>query len=79
MKYDKVIGQTEDLFDLQSLMNKSERPLNDGEQQNITRWAVARAASLLNEHKGAYERLMEKMQAGASVYECICAIEGVPM
>lgn len=77
LKYENVIGQTEDLFDLQSLMNKSKRELSDSEQQNITRWAVTRAVSLLNEHKDAYERLMEKMKEGGTVYECICAIENL--
>ena len=75
MKYEEVIGQTEDLFDLQSLMNKSAAPLSDSQQQNLTRWAVVRAVSLLNQYADAYENLMEKMAEGASVYECICAIE----
>ncbi|QDZ19877.1 hypothetical protein HOP50_03g23940 [Chloropicon primus] len=75
LKYEKIVGQSEDLFDLQSLINKSEKELSDSEQQNLTRWAVARAATLLNEHSVAYDRLMEKMSQGASVYECICAIE----
>ena len=75
MKYEEVIGQTEDLFDLQSLMNKSKTSLSDSEQQNLTRWAVVRAVSLLNQYSEAFEKLMEKMKEGASVYECICAIE----
>jgi hypothetical protein len=75
MKYEDVIGQTEDLFDLQSMMNKSVTTLSDSQQQNLTRWAVVRAVSLLNQYADAYESLMEKMAEGASVYECICSIE----
>merc|ERR1711977_242049 len=75
MQYEEVIGQTEDLFDLQALMNYSKTKLSNAEQQNLTRWAVARAVSLLKEHSKAYEKLMEKMEEGASVYECIRAIE----
>ena len=77
IKYEEVIGQTEDLFDLQSLMNKSQKELSDSEQQNLTRWAVSRAVGLLRENSDAYERLMEKMSQNATVFECIQAIEGL--
>ena len=40
LKYEEVIGQTGDLFDLQRIMQRSETKLSNNQQQNITRWAV---------------------------------------
>lgn len=77
MTYDSVIGQTEDLMDLQRLMDKSKDKLNDAQQQSLTRWALYRGVTLLGEYSDAYERLMRRMQEGKSVYECILAIENL--
>jgi len=39
-------------------------------------WQVWEAAKIIKENKAAYEALMERMKAKASVSECIAAIEG---
>lgn len=76
MRFEEVVGQTEDLLDLQKLMAKSRRKISDAEQQNLTRWAVVRAVTLLNENEAAYARLMQAMEEERSVSECVRAIEG---
>lgn len=75
LKYDKVMGQSADLFSLQRLLNRSKQPLKNVEQQNLTRWAVYYAASLIKNNAKAYEALMEAMAKQLSVSECIKAIE----
>ncbi|KAI3790212.1 hypothetical protein L2E82_03085 [Cichorium intybus] len=40
LKYDKVIGQSADLFSLQRFINRSKPRLKNQEQQNLTRWAA---------------------------------------
>ncbi|KAH9294944.1 hypothetical protein KI387_038532, partial [Taxus chinensis] len=39
LRYDKVVGQSADLFSLQRLINRSKPPLSKEQQQNLTRWA----------------------------------------
>ncbi|XP_078429630.1 uncharacterized protein LOC144701753 isoform X2 [Wolffia australiana] len=39
LRYDKVVGQSADLFSLQRLINRSQSKLNKDQQQNLTRWA----------------------------------------
>ncbi|KAM5546906.1 hypothetical protein ABKV19_001431 [Rosa sericea] len=39
LKYDKVIGQSADLFTLQRFINRSKPQLSKDQQQNLTRWA----------------------------------------
>ena len=46
----QVIGQTADLYDLQRILLRSANKLGDAAQQNMTRWAVFTAASLLRKH-----------------------------
>jgi len=75
MNFEEVVGQNSDLMLLQRVLNKSETKLPDNTQQSITRWAVWASCNLLNDNKAAYEALCEKMRSGASVAECIEAIE----
>uniref|UniRef100_A0A2N9EKX2 Peptidase M41 domain-containing protein n=1 Tax=Fagus sylvatica TaxID=28930 RepID=A0A2N9EKX2_FAGSY len=63
LKYDKVIGQSADLFTLQRFINRSKPQLSKEQQQNLTRWAVI------------HEALMTAMSKKATVLECIEAIE----
>ncbi|TVU16292.1 hypothetical protein EJB05_39846 [Eragrostis curvula] len=77
LEYDKVVGQSADLFSLQRFINRSKPPLSKDQQQNLTRWAVLFAASLLKNNKAAHEALMSAMSQKASVLECIEAIENV--
>ncbi|KAJ9670862.1 hypothetical protein PVL29_027041 [Vitis rotundifolia] len=41
LQYDKVVGQSADLFTLQRFINRSKPQLSKDQQQNLTRWAVS--------------------------------------
>ncbi|GFY80304.1 hypothetical protein Acr_01g0001130 [Actinidia rufa] len=75
LQYDKVVGQSADLFTLQRLINRSKPQLSKEQQQNLTRWAVLFAGSLLKNNKVIHEALMSAMANKATVLECIEAIE----
>ncbi|KAL7192552.1 hypothetical protein ACSBR2_024383 [Camellia fascicularis] len=75
LQYDKVVGQSADLFTLQRLINRSKPELSKEQQQNLTRWAVLFAGSLLKNNKVIHESLMSAMSKKATVLECIEAIE----
>lgn len=75
LKYDKVVGQSADLFTLQRLINRSTPKLSNDQQQNLTRWAVLYAGSLLKNNKAIHEALMVAMSNNATVLECIQTIE----
>uniref|UniRef100_A0A0E0DIY1 Uncharacterized protein n=1 Tax=Oryza meridionalis TaxID=40149 RepID=A0A0E0DIY1_9ORYZ len=75
LEYDKVVGQSADLFTLQRFINRTKPPLTKDQQQNLTRWAVLFSASLLKNNKAAHEALMSAMSQKASVLGCIEAIE----
>ncbi|RWR78418.1 hypothetical protein CKAN_00694900 [Cinnamomum micranthum f. kanehirae] len=77
LKYDKVVGQSADLFSLQRFINRSKPQTSKEQQQNLTRWAVLFAGSLLKNNKDAHEALILAMSRKASVLECIQAIEDV--
>ncbi|KAK0607169.1 hypothetical protein LWI29_010669 [Acer saccharum] len=75
LTYDKVVGQSADLFTLQRFINRSKPQLSKDQQQNLTRWAVLFSGSLLKNNKVIHEALMAAMSNKASVVECIEAIE----
>jgi len=75
MHFEDVMGQTQDLFDLQRIMNRSTKKLGAQQQQNQTRWAAYQAASLLRQYSKEYEALMEVMENRGTVAECVRAIE----
>ncbi|GAV71426.1 hypothetical protein CFOL_v3_14920 [Cephalotus follicularis] len=75
LEYDKVVGQSADLFTLQRLINRSKPQLSKDQQQNLTRWAVLFAGSLLKNNKEIHRDLMTEMSKKATVIECIEAIE----
>ena len=75
LEFEEVMGQTADLFDLQRMLNRIEPKMSDASQQQLTRWAVWQAASILKKHAGAFDALTEKMERGESVVECLKAIE----
>ncbi|MBA0824589.1 hypothetical protein Goarm_021246 [Gossypium armourianum] len=75
LKYDKVVGQSADLFTLQRFINRSQPKLSNDQQQNLTRWAVLFAGSLLKNNKVIHEALISAMSKKATVLECIQAIE----
>nr|CAD1826864.1 unnamed protein product [Ananas comosus var. bracteatus] len=70
LKYDKVVGQSADLFTF-----RSKPQLSKEQQQSLTRWAVLFACSLLKNNAATHEALMSAMSKKASVLECIQAIE----
>ncbi|XP_038900620.1 uncharacterized protein LOC120087791 isoform X2 [Benincasa hispida] len=75
LKYDKVVGQSADLFTLQRFINRSKPKLGKDQQQNLTRWAVLFSGSLLKNNKLIHEALIKAMSEKASVIECFEAIE----
>ncbi|KAJ9541056.1 hypothetical protein OSB04_027562 [Centaurea solstitialis] len=75
LKYDKVIGQSADLFTLQRFINRSKPQIKTQEQQNLTRWAVLFSGSLLKNNAALHEAVMDAMSKKATVVECIEAIE----
>lgn len=75
LTYDKVVGQSADLFSLQRFINRSKPQLSKQQQQNLTRWAVLLSGSLLKNNKAVHEALMAAMSKKATVLECIQAIE----
>ncbi|XP_062007101.1 uncharacterized protein LOC133724401 isoform X1 [Rosa rugosa] len=75
LKYDKVIGQSADLFTLQRFINRSKPQLSKDQQQNLTRWAVLFAGSLIKNDKAMHEALIAAMTKKATILECIEAIE----
>lgn len=74
-QYEEVLGQTADLFDLQRMLLRSSVKLSDQQQQNVTRWAVYAAASLLKKYQKEHEVLTQELLRGSSVLECVKAIE----
>ncbi|XP_052191400.1 uncharacterized protein LOC127800684 [Diospyros lotus] len=75
LQFDKVVGQSADLFTLQRFINRSKPQLSKEQQQNLTRWAVLFAGSLLKNNKVIHEALMSAMSRKATVFECIETIE----
>ncbi|KAJ7561081.1 hypothetical protein O6H91_03G013200 [Diphasiastrum complanatum] len=75
LNFDKVVGQSADLFSLQRLINRSKPQISNEQQQNLTRWAVLYAASLLKNNQKVYDSLMSAMSQKSPVFECIKAIE----
>ncbi|KAL6338956.1 hypothetical protein AAG906_024107 [Vitis piasezkii] len=75
LQYDKVVGQSADLFTLQRFINRSKPQLSKDQQQNLTRWAVLFAGSLIKNNKAIHEALMTAMSKKGTVLECIEAIE----
>ncbi|EEH54738.1 uncharacterized protein MICPUCDRAFT_60459 [Micromonas pusilla CCMP1545] len=49
--------------------------MGDAQQQNLTRWAVWQAAGMLRLHEASFDALTAAMENGASVAECLRAIE----
>ncbi|KAK9828518.1 hypothetical protein WJX72_000520 [[Myrmecia] bisecta] len=75
INYPDVMGQTADLMDLQRILARSQTKLSAAQEQNMTRWAVYKAAQLLRNRKAEYEALQQAMASGASVAACVRAIE----
>ncbi|KAF6149042.1 hypothetical protein GIB67_018620 [Kingdonia uniflora] len=67
LEYDKVVGQSADLFTLQRFINRSKPQISKEQQLNLTRWAVLLAGSLLKNNKVAHEALMSAMSNKATV------------
>jgi hypothetical protein len=74
--FEEVLGQTADLQDLQRILLRSQNRLSPSQQQNITRWAVYSAGQLLRKYKAEHVALQAALDRGASVAECVKAIEG---
>ena len=59
----------------QRILLRQRPALSNAQQQNVTRWAVWAAATLLRRHKPEWEALQGALAAGKSVGECAQAIE----
>ncbi|RAL44008.1 hypothetical protein DM860_014145 [Cuscuta australis] len=75
LKYDEVLGQSADLFTLQRFINRSKPAIGKEQQQNLTRWAVLFAGSIIKNNRALHEALIAAISKKASVIECIEAIE----
>ncbi|TXG60557.1 hypothetical protein EZV62_015130 [Acer yangbiense] len=75
LTYDKVVGQSADLFTLQRFINRSKPQLSKDQQQNLTRWAVLFSGSLLKNNKVIHEALMAAMSNKASVMHVVRLLE----
>lgn len=75
LRFEDVRGQGADLMDLQRMLNRSASPLSANDQQNLTRWAVWQAANIIKANKAAHEALMQAMEQGKPVEECIQILE----
>ena len=78
LAFEDVRGQEADLRDLQRILNKAEPKLSDQSQQQVTRWAVWQAASMLKRHEASFDALTRAMEEGASVADCLKVIEAAP-
>ncbi|KAJ4842102.1 hypothetical protein Tsubulata_032319 [Turnera subulata] len=75
LQYDKVVGQSADLFTLQRFINRSKPQLSKDQQQNLTRWAVLLAGSLIKNDRVLHEALAKAMSDKGTVLDCIKVIE----
>ena len=78
MNFDEVMGQNADMLDLQRIMWRSSSKMSNAQQQNQTRWAAYQAASIMRKYKNEYQALIDIMNAGGSVNDCIVALENTP-
>jgi hypothetical protein len=74
-QFDEVLGQTADLQDLQRILLRAQNKMSSSQQQSITRWAVWTAGQMLRAHKAEFEALQAALARGATVAECVQAIE----
>jgi hypothetical protein len=73
MAFEDVRGQEGDLRDLQRLLNRADPKLSAQAQQQLTR-----SAGMLKRHEKAFDALTRAMEEGATVAECLRAIEAAP-
>lgn len=57
------------------LLSAADPALDDEAQQNRVRWAAVMACTMLRNHAGALEALVEAMEQRQSVTECVLAVE----
>ena len=75
--YDKADGGTGDLEALQEVFfrSDSEKLKKPQAREDLTRWGAYTSKNMLSDYASVYEKLMEAMERGASVEECIATIE----
>ena len=71
-------GGCADLSQLRLLFNSAQSDMSERERQNRLRYAIGFATTQLRLHLGALDALAEAMERGASVAECVLAIERCP-
>lgn len=70
-----IKGQQADLIDLQRILDTSAEKLSNSQQQNLTRWALWKAATLVRKYSQSHEALVNALRDGSSIGECIYVIE----
>lgn len=77
--YDKADGGTGDLQALQDVFfrSDSEKLRKPQAREEMTRWGAYTSKNMIDDYKKVYDKLIEAMDRGASVEECIATIESV--
>jgi len=77
--YDKADGGTGDLEALQDVFFRSdaEKLRKPQAREEMTRWGAYTSKNMIDDYKKVYDKLIEAMDRGASVEECIATIESV--
>merc|ERR1712146_744812 len=75
LEYGDGEGGYADLSQLQGLLSAADPALDDEAQQNRVRWAAVMACTMLRNHAGALEALVEAMEQRQTVTECVLAVE----
>ena len=71
-------GGYADISQLRLLFNSAQSDIGERERQNRLRYAIGFSTTQLRLHLGALDALAEAMERGASVAECVLAIERCP-
>lgn len=72
--YGNAAGAEQDLVVLESIFTKS--TIGSGQaRQDLTRWGALTASLLLRQNQKEYEKVVEALQRGASIEECIAILE----
>jgi len=75
LSFGNAEGGYVDIGQLKQILNNAEPELNNKEQENIIRYAIGFTMGILKSHLGALDDLIDVMERGGSVAECIVAIE----
>eukprot|EP00557_Chaetoceros_sp_GSL56_P003419 CAMPEP_0176503042 /NCGR_PEP_ID=MMETSP0200_2-20121128/15109_1 /TAXON_ID=947934 /ORGANISM="Chaetoceros sp., Strain GSL56" /LENGTH=575 /DNA_ID=CAMNT_0017902221 /DNA_START=360 /DNA_END=2087 /DNA_ORIENTATION=- len=75
LAYGNAEGGYADFAQLRALMESAKPDLTEKEMENRIRYSIGFAMGQLRRHLGALDALVEAMEKGASVEECVLALE----